>query len=277
MHPALSIIFFTVTAGAGYGLIGVAALVSAGVGGLDPRAAQVLVTGFAGLAAVTAGLLASSLHLANPRNAWRAFSRFRTSWLSREAVLAVLFYPVALSWLASVWMEAGDGLVTVLALLTIVMAMATVVSTAMIYACLRTIPQWHTGLTPLNYLLLSLMFGTLGYTAVAASTGDASNSLVGAAFVAVAAALGAKVLYFVKFRVPTGPTIANATGFENANVRLLDVGHSAGTFLTREFGFAVSRGVLTGLRVATLALAFVVPAAALWLQLGGDGDRKSVV
>ena len=42
------------------------------------------------------GLLSSVLHLANPKNAWRSFSRFRTSWLSREAVFAGRLTPVVL-------------------------------------------------------------------------------------------------------------------------------------------------------------------------------------
>lgn len=276
MHPALSIIFFTATAGAGYGLLSVAALASAGVGGMQATSAQLLITGIAGLVAVTAGLLASSLHLANPRNAWRAFSRFRSSWLSREAVLSVLFYPVALAWLAGVWAEAGSGLMSVLALLTVVMALATVFSTAMIYACLRTIPQWHTGLTPLNFLLLSLMIGVLGYAAVADSTGNASDALLWASVGFVAAAGGAKIVCYIRFRVPAGPTIAQATGLGPSHVRLFDVGHTAGTFLTREFGFQVARSVLTGLRIVVLALAFVVPAAVLWLELGNNAPSYSM-
>ena len=40
------------------------------------------------LVLISAGLASSSLHLANPKNAWRAFFRFKTSWLSREAALA---------------------------------------------------------------------------------------------------------------------------------------------------------------------------------------------
>ena len=98
MHPAPSVIIFTVTAGAGYGLLFWLAL--ARLGALAPAISntQLVVAGFIGLLLVTIGLLSSTLHLANPKNAWRSFMRFRTSWLSREAVFAVLFYPVTLLW-----------------------------------------------------------------------------------------------------------------------------------------------------------------------------------
>ena len=91
MHPAYSVILFTTASGAGYGLLAWLAL--AGVLGwvdADPW------LGFAGfglaLALITAGLLSSTAHLGRPERAWRAFSQWRTSWLSREGVLAVLTY-----------------------------------------------------------------------------------------------------------------------------------------------------------------------------------------
>ena len=39
----------------------------------------------ASMALIVGGLGASTLHLAKPRNAWRSLARWRTSWLSREA------------------------------------------------------------------------------------------------------------------------------------------------------------------------------------------------
>ncbi|MDH3316060.1 MAG: dimethyl sulfoxide reductase anchor subunit [Gammaproteobacteria bacterium] len=271
MHPALSIVFFTVTAGAGYGLVVVTALVSAGIGGAQLQNGDILLSAAAGLVAVTLGLCASSLHLANPKNAWRAFSRFRTSWLSREAVLAVAFYPIALVWFVSVWLDWGAGVVAVFAFLTMILALATVFSTAMIYACLRTIPQWHTSLTPANYILLSLMIGFLGFSSVLAFGDGASGALLWSTLLSVAVAFIGKLIYYLKFSAPSGPSIATATGFKHATVRLLDVGHSAGTFLTDEFGFTVFRGALMILRILTLILAFVVPAVAVWLVIDGSG------
>ena len=48
-------------------------------------------------------------------------------------------------------------------------------------------------------------------------------------------------------------------------VRLLDVGHTAGTFLTDEFGYQVARACLIALRWCVLLFAFVLPVLVLWL------------
>ena len=100
MKPALSVIFFTVISGAGLGLLAlVAAFDLAGTIVFAPPAWWTLTTAtraaFGGLVLTVAGFGASTLHLANPRNAWRSFVRFRTSWLSREAVFAATFFIAA--------------------------------------------------------------------------------------------------------------------------------------------------------------------------------------
>ena len=87
MHPALSVIFFTTLSGAGYGLLAWLAIASL-VGGL-PGPVRIVATLIA-LVLASAGLLASFWHLGKPMRAWRAFSQWRTSWLSREGVAAVL-------------------------------------------------------------------------------------------------------------------------------------------------------------------------------------------
>ena len=91
MHPAFSVIFFTVFSGFGYGLMALLGL-SASAGWL-PRAPWL---GAAGLglatAVVTAGLLSSTWHLGHPDRALRAFSQWRSSWLSREGLAAVATY-----------------------------------------------------------------------------------------------------------------------------------------------------------------------------------------
>ncbi|MCH1515214.1 MAG: dimethyl sulfoxide reductase anchor subunit, partial [Alphaproteobacteria bacterium] len=88
MHPASSVIFFTTASGAGFGIMGwlcVAILMGHYI--LTP---QTILMGVIGLALAGVGLLSSTLHLGNPQRAWRAFSQWRTSWLSREGILAVL-------------------------------------------------------------------------------------------------------------------------------------------------------------------------------------------
>jgi DMSO reductase anchor subunit len=94
MKPALSVIFFTVSSGAGLGLA-VWLLAMQLTGRVDASNRQFWLAFAVAALLVTAGLISSTLHLANRRNAWRAFARFRSSWLSREGVLAIALYPIA--------------------------------------------------------------------------------------------------------------------------------------------------------------------------------------
>src|SRR5690606_34239093 len=92
MHPGYSIIFFTTASGAGYGLLILMGLGAAA--GLLPSGQLFGLVGL-GIAAalISAGLLSSAAHLGRPERAWRAFSQWRTSWLSREAVAAAATFP----------------------------------------------------------------------------------------------------------------------------------------------------------------------------------------
>ena len=95
MHPAYSVILFTTASGAGYGLLALLGLVGISHGEASSLAfgltAMVIALGL-----ITVGLLSSTFHLGHPERAWRAFSQWRSSWLSREGVAAVLTYVPAL-------------------------------------------------------------------------------------------------------------------------------------------------------------------------------------
>ncbi len=255
MHPAISVICFTLFSGAGYGLLSFLCLDDLFDLNFNLSSARHMGLVVVALVLITVGLLASTLHLANPRNAWRAFFRFRTSWLSREGVFAVLLYPVALFWLFTLWGSDAGGS-KVLAALTFLLCIATLFSTGMIYACLKTIRQWNTALTPTNYILLGFMLGSL--VLVASGAGNVTIALI----MVGAAALG-KLIYYYWIGQPAGPTINSALGFTRATVRLLDVGHGEGNFLTEEFGYEVAKAKLIWLRLISIALAFLLPALLL--------------
>ena len=271
MHPALSVIFFTVTAGAGYGLLFLLAFAHIANLSESINPDQITVMGVVGLVLVTAGLVSSTFHLANPKNAWRSFTRFRTSWLSREAVFAVLFYPVSLIWLALEFFTGNSAATAVFAIIMAVMALIIMVCTAMIYASLKTIRQWHTPLTPVNYVLLGLMLGALILAVMFAQQGLEIGRLLGLTSIVVLLAAAVKVGYFYWIGQPAGPTIKTALGFTRATVRLLDVGHSSDTFHTKEFGYQVSRVKLIWLRIVSIGLAFVLPIFLVTGLLGNVG------
>src|SRR2546423_11865299 len=158
MHPALSVIVFTTVSGAGYGLLawlGVWAI----AGWLPASRGLAAVSLALSLGAITAGLLSSTLHLGHPERAWRAFSQWRSSWLSREGVSAVVTFVPALLF-AALWLTGRTGaLWSVLGFLSAAGSIATVVCTAMIYRSLKPIRQWYNPWVVPNYLMLSGMGG----------------------------------------------------------------------------------------------------------------------
>src|SRR5216117_3432075 len=153
MHPALSIIFFTTSSGAGYAL-----LMLLGLGaplGLVPSSASF---GFAaiGIAVLLAagGLVSSVFHLGRPERAWRAFSQWRSSWLSREGVMSLAtFVPAAIFAIGWIFF----GVTDLLGITAAVFAAVTIACTGMIYASLKPIHQWHNRWVVPNYFMLGLM------------------------------------------------------------------------------------------------------------------------
>ena len=254
MHPTFSIIFFTVMSGAGFGLAAVFAILQV-TGLLDTLTVtgQLALLGVA-VALVTVGLTSSTLHLANPKNAWRAVMRVRTSWLSREAVAAVAFYPIVGAYVLAIGYDAPGAWVKGLGLATALMAQLTVYTTSMIYASLKTMRAWHHPLVPVNYHLLSMASGAaILVLLVAYLAGEHLVETTLAPLLLVGAVLGKWVYYSWLDRGDTSsPAIQNATGLSRAAVRLLDLGHTAENFTTREFGFELKPRVRRQARLAVL-------------------------
>src|SRR5215510_6907502 len=161
MHPALSIVFFTTASGAGFALL---ALLGLGAPlGLLPANGLFGFTALAIALLLAAGGLASSVfHLGRPERAWRAFSQWRSSWLSREGVFSVLtFVPASIFSIGWVFFGTTDGFVGLCGILAAALAAATIYCTGMIYASLRPIHQWHNPWVVPNYFVLGLMSGFL--------------------------------------------------------------------------------------------------------------------
>lgn len=273
MHPAPSVILFTVGSGAGYGLL--AALGVLAAFGLLPPGPGFAFAGFGlALALVTAGLVASTFHLGHPERAWRAFSQWRSSWLSREAVAAAATYPPALLLAALQGSDGPRGAIAALGIVTALLAAGTVFCTAMIYRSLKPIHAWANRLTVPGYLILGGATGLALAHALLAAFGAPSASGAGAAAVAaLAAGFLHKRAYWRFIDTTAGPaTPESATGLGGiGRVRLLDPPHTGRNFVTREMGFAVARRHAAALRRIALAAGFVAPAWAIAVGLGLGG------
>ncbi|MHB8249403.1 MAG: dimethyl sulfoxide reductase anchor subunit family protein [Acidithiobacillus sp.] len=269
MHPALAVIFLTLFSGGGFGLMALTAIVNDFQidGGLSPM--QTMVAVLLSVLFVTIGMLSSTAHLANPKNAWRAFTRWRTSWLAREGVFAVLYYPFAMLYLVWVFFTGGSADVPGLLLANVAGAIGliTIFCQGMIYACLRTIRQWNTPLVPANFYAMGLAIGATVLAALRIATGGSAQTLVGMAVALLAAAAVLKGIYYFWIARPNGPTIRTATGFNRSNVRILDQGHTFGTFLTEEFGHTIAAAKGNAIKLLMYIFAFVIPVWALALAL----------
>jgi len=266
MHPALSIIAFTTLSGLGYGLA-----VMLGLGLLDPTAIATKVAWVVALAAIGGGLLSSTLHLGNPQRAWRALSQWRSSWLSREGVMAIVtFVPLLLTAWACVIegrQAAAPGLVGA------VLSLCTVFCTAMIYASLKSVDAWHSRLTPACYLLFSLAGGAVAASFFAFCGGNARwPSLI--AVVALVTAWCVKRAW--RQRMLTQPSLStpeSATGLSAiGHVRLFERPHVTENYLTREMGFRVARKHAAKLWVIAVLLGGVVPFVLLGLLLAAGAQ-----
>lgn len=254
MHPALSIIAFTTVSGLGYGLA-----VMLGAGLLDPAATATRIAYAAALILIAAGLSSSTLHLGNPQRAWRAFSQWRSSWLSREGVMAVVtFFPLAALALVAL-LQARH--IAWLGALAAVLSLATVYCTAMIYASLRAVPRWHTGWTPASYLLFALSSGGMAAALAAVAGGLEARYLLPLTLLFLILAWFAKLKW--RHRANTmrpASTPETATGLGRiGRVRLFEPPHMTENYLTREMGFVIARKHASKLFRLAFAIGAVLP------------------
>ena len=270
MHPAYSVILFTTASGAGYGLLVLLALTAVSHGPASNRAFGV--TAFAvALSLIVFGLFASTVHLGRPERAWRAFSQWRTSWLSREGVVAVAaFVPIlafAAAWLGVV--PATPAVFTILALIVIAMCAATVYCTGKIYATLAAIPQWCDPLVVPVYLAMGLATGAVLLVFLAAMFGLSAPVLGRLAAFGLAIAAGLKWLYFRRIdEKPSAYTVQSATGLgQNGTVRQWEAPHTGANYLMKEMGYAIARRHTVRLRSYVLSGLLFAGAGALLSSL----------
>lgn len=267
MHPAPSIIVFTVLSGLGLGM-----MVWLGLGlGPDTGVYPWLACGLA-LALTGLGGVASVGHLGRRENAWRAFSQWRSSWLSREACLMLAAMAV-FGLYAALWCLAGLRLWP-LGLLATALAVATIYATAMIYAQLRAVPRWSATPTPAHFLVTALAGGLLGAGAAAGLAGAPAPA--GWAFLALLVAGGVWVWWQTEAAGATrgsqGSGMETATGLGfMGRVRLLEAPHTGPNYLLDEMAFKIARRRAFELRRLGALLGYVVPLALALLALGLGG------
>jgi DMSO reductase anchor subunit len=253
MHPASSIIAFTTLSGIGFGLLFWL--------GVDPTAP----TGWVGFAFFAlafmlagCGLIASTFHLGRPERALKAFTQWQTSWLSREAWAAGA--AMGTMGLYAIGLIFFSTQITVLGWLGAALSLATVYTTSMIYAQLKTVPRWHHWSTSALFLTLAITGGAL------------LSGRVTIAMVLLLVAGGLQLWWWQegdKRFGASGTDMASATGLGGIGaVRAFEPPHTGTNYLMREMVHQVGRKHAQKLRLIALGLMMVLPVLLLLLPFG---------
>jgi DMSO reductase anchor subunit len=273
MNPAFSVLVFTTASGAGYGLLALLGIF-AGLGAIPADRWFGLAGLGLALGLITLGLLASTFHLGHPERAWRALSQWRSSWLSREGVMAILTYlPAGILGIGWVFFETTHGLVGISGLVAAAAATGTVFCTAMIYASLKTVRQWHNPRVVTVYLIFALMSGWLWCHALIQLFGVFAPGAGLWAAGLIVLAWGEKIFYWraIDRETPVG-SVASATGLAAlGTVRLLDPPHSEENFLMKEMGYRVARKHADKLRRLAVLLGGLLPLALILVGIAAGG------
>ena len=250
MHPAPSVIIFTIFSGLGFGLF---FLLGLGFFLVDYWLNFLLFFLAYGFSII--GLLSSLFHLGNPQRFLKAFSQWRTSWLSREGVFStstlIIMAPFAIG---KIFL---DKEFVILGIVGSVLAIVTIFCTAMIYAQLRTVPRWNSFLTPILFVLYSL-----GGGAFLINEGRlAAFILILSSLLQVYAWLNGDQLF--KKAVSN---VESATGLGNiGKVRLLEGPHTGTNYLLKEMVYIVGRKHRIRLRIIGFILVGLLPGLILLL------------
>ena len=276
MHPAFSVIFLTTLIGVGQGLF-LALFTAQSYALFDLLPKQDSVAFYApgsalALLFLVGGLIASFFHLGRPERAWRSATQWRTSWLSREVIVlpafmaTVFLYGVVhlLGWKPILLVLPGGieiDLSVVVGALGTLLAFALFICTAMIYACLRFLREWHTPLTVINYILLG---GASGFTLAAAFAAATAPQLTGffggwAVVITLMALVSRSASLWRNARLKPKSTLQSAVGIKHPRIVQTTQGAMGGSFNTREFFPGKKQDVIRRLKWLFLVATFVVP------------------
>jgi DMSO reductase anchor subunit len=251
MHPAPSVIVFTTFSGLGFGL-----LIWLGLGYPSVTGWTAFIFLVIAYLMAVGGLIASTFHLGHPERALKAFKQWRSSWLSREGICAVValivmaIYGAGLVFFGQQWLLLG--------VIGAIFSLLTVFTTSMIYAQLKTIPRWNQSiLTPANFISLSLAGGAL----LAGQVTAASFLLLIAGLIQMATWLVGDTRF-----AQSGTTMASATQLGDiGQVRAFEPPHTGTNYLLREFVHVVGRKHAQKLRVISIILMAALPVILLLL------------
>ncbi len=264
MHPPLSLIWFFLTAGTSIGsfifMYFIDFLTLFGKGQGLPKEV-ILKLGLIQLVLIGLGAIGASFHLGHKLRAWKAVKRFRTSWLSREAVFSGAYGITLLIYLVLVFFDANPFFRHMFGIITFILGILSGFSTAMIYATNRFVLEWNTSITVIYYLLMYLMLGStlMAYFNYLYNL-PYLGTFIFLSFLFLALGLGFRLAFNIRQFYLKRPTLNEALNLpHNRPVRVIDIGTTTDHYCTKEFYYKKGKELLsTAIPIAYL-LTFVVP------------------
>ncbi len=280
MRPAFSVIFLTTLIGAGQGLF--MALVTGQVYSLanllEPQDSVNFYAAGSLLALLLLGfgLVAAVFHLGKPSyfftRAWRGITQWRTSWLSRELItlpafiLLVACYAVAQYFgFTQPWLVVKGQLpidpTLFLGVLGTLVSIVLFACTAMIYASVRFLEEWHSPLTVVNFIMFGLASGFTLAAAFSAWTGVALVGFFGtwAVIFTLSAAITRGFSIYRNAGIRHRSNLQTAIGVHHARIQQKSMGFMGGSFNTREFFHGAGGATLAWIKGFFILAVFVLP------------------
>ncbi len=277
MHPAFSVIFLTTLIGVAQGLF--TALLLGQVYALANPQLQIgdsfyAIGALLSLLFTGGGLVASVFHLGRPERGWRAFSQWRTSWLSREVIMLPTFMLLVFIYMIMQFTGASTTSTLLVGLLGLIASFLLFYCTGMIYACLSFLREWATPLTVVNFILFG---GASGFTFASFYAAIAAPGLVELfAWFAIAftlMSLGTRYWTLVRnaeLKKKAKTTTETAIGFRGRKVQQRSMGQMGGSYNTREFFHGKTESFVKNIKTIFMVLVFPVPVVLLFLGMGGQ-------
>ena len=257
MHPSKSIIFFTVFSGTGYGIILCLSYfaIMTDIDFNNNFKLSIIVLSFI---FISSGLLSSTLHLGHPERAWRSFSQWRSSWLSREGLAALLtFLPLILFYLS--W-YLGKSSFNFFLHTSSALCLITIFCTGQMYATLKTIPAWNNKLVTPIYIINAISMGALTIYCLSRFYEIEISYLYHVTLISLTLCLFFKISYWYLISKGGKSSVNSATGLSKRNkISLFEGPHTGANFLTTEMINKIKNEKANFLRLSFIVLTCILP------------------
>lgn len=230
------------------------------------------------------GLVASFFHLGHPERAWRSAAMWRTSWLSREVIALPAFMGLVFvygvvqwfGWNLPIFTLADNRIIDlamILGAIGIFLSVTLFVCTGMIYACLRFMQEWHTPLTPLNFMLFGSASGFLAASVFASFSAPELTRIyaVWSIVLIVLAFVGRLASLLRNKRIRPKSTMSTAIGVKHPRIVQISAGSMGGTFNSRAFSHGMGDGFMRAIKPGFIILTFILPVILLSMGMSSPG------